>query len=469
MNPFGVDVSKWQGKFDWNKAKAAGIQFAFVKASEGINYIDPEFGLNWSELQRLSILRGAYHYFRPLQSMSQIKQFVDFVDPQVGELLVLDLENSGGLDKYQLTLNVKDALESIKSLTGAYPIGYSRASWLDANIIMDHLPKIDWWLAQYYNPMPPPFFTKEFPTEQIRIPRGVAREQIKFHQTGEKGNGKLYGAQSYYIDTDRFIGTVDEITAYFAGANIPPVISPEVKPLFQAKVYSWATPHINIRALPDIASADAGDLNPGEVVPVYGISGHWYKIEKGFVLSRYLERLDTQPPAELNLLNVPVFSQNDPRWKDYKLGTSKTTIGWNGCLISTQCSVAGYFGFDLNPASFNAWLTGHAGYTNGNLYNWDSLGRLYPLEIATWIDCYNIPAPLNKIDEALARKEPCVVHVDFVPSTNIVNDHYITIDGKLPDGDYHIVDSWDGWRGSFKARYVNPERYILRIVSYRRK
>lgn len=472
MNPFGIDVSSWQANkegtlhMDWVKAKAAGIQFAFIKATEGANYLDTEFAYNWSELQRLNIPHGAYHFFRPSQPISQVQMFVDIVQPTEGELLVLDVENSGGLLRQALTEKVRLAVELIKQLSGRYPIIYSRASWLDANLDVLRLPKLDYWLAQYYLAMPYPVFTKEYPTDAMRIPIGVSKEQVKFHQTGEKGNGKMYGAQSHYIDTDRFLGTVDEKTAYFYGANVPPVISPEVKPLFQAKVTAY---RLIIRDAP--AGKDTGmRLSEGHIVYIYKVSGDWYQLgDGGWVSALWVQRLDIQPPVELNLLNVPVFSQNDPRWKDLRLGTSGTTIGWNGCLITAHCSVAKYYGFDLNPASYNAWLTGHAGYVNANWYVWDSLPRLYPLEIATWVDCYNIPAPLIKIDEALARKEPCIVHVDFVPSTNIVNDHYITIDGKLPDGDYHIVDSWDGWRGSFKSRYVNPERYIYRIVSYRRR
>jgi lysozyme len=36
----GIDVSRWQGKIDWASVRAAGTQFAFIKATEGGNHLD---------------------------------------------------------------------------------------------------------------------------------------------------------------------------------------------------------------------------------------------------------------------------------------------------------------------------------------------------------------------------------------------------------------------------------------------
>jgi len=33
----GIDVSHWQGNIDWNKAKAAGLQFAIIQLGYGSN------------------------------------------------------------------------------------------------------------------------------------------------------------------------------------------------------------------------------------------------------------------------------------------------------------------------------------------------------------------------------------------------------------------------------------------------
>ena len=43
----GIDVSRYQGKIDWAAVRGAGTQFAFIKATEGGDYVDPRFLENW--------------------------------------------------------------------------------------------------------------------------------------------------------------------------------------------------------------------------------------------------------------------------------------------------------------------------------------------------------------------------------------------------------------------------------------
>lgn len=58
----GVDVSQWQGNIDWEKAKAAGIEFAMLRAGFGQNSVDPQFKRNITECNRLGIPCGVYWF-----------------------------------------------------------------------------------------------------------------------------------------------------------------------------------------------------------------------------------------------------------------------------------------------------------------------------------------------------------------------------------------------------------------------
>lgn len=58
----GIDVSQWQGVIDWTKVKAAGIEFAMIRAGYGQNNIDPQFKRNISECNRLGIPCGIYWF-----------------------------------------------------------------------------------------------------------------------------------------------------------------------------------------------------------------------------------------------------------------------------------------------------------------------------------------------------------------------------------------------------------------------
>lgn len=64
MKTFGIDVSKWQGNFDFSKAKKEGITFAILKAggSDAGRYKDKKFDTYYAECERLNIPVGAYYF-----------------------------------------------------------------------------------------------------------------------------------------------------------------------------------------------------------------------------------------------------------------------------------------------------------------------------------------------------------------------------------------------------------------------
>lgn len=59
----GIDVSHHQGVIDWARLPAQGIDFAYIKASEGGDRRDVAFAANWAGAGRVGIARGAYHFF----------------------------------------------------------------------------------------------------------------------------------------------------------------------------------------------------------------------------------------------------------------------------------------------------------------------------------------------------------------------------------------------------------------------
>ena len=64
----GIDVSRYQQLIAWEEVKAMNVAeirmgFAFIKATEGVENTDPEFGRNWRRSKLNGIVRGAYHFF----------------------------------------------------------------------------------------------------------------------------------------------------------------------------------------------------------------------------------------------------------------------------------------------------------------------------------------------------------------------------------------------------------------------
>ncbi|WP_415919796.1 GH25 family lysozyme [Tateyamaria sp. SN6-1] len=59
----GMDAARFQTFVDWPRAKAVGIEFVFLKATEGGDLLDPKFKDHWRGADRAGIARGAYHFY----------------------------------------------------------------------------------------------------------------------------------------------------------------------------------------------------------------------------------------------------------------------------------------------------------------------------------------------------------------------------------------------------------------------
>ena len=61
-----LDVSRWQGRIDWDTVKASGrvhgVMLRALGSRNGTPYIDPMFETNYSACIRLGIPVGVYYY-----------------------------------------------------------------------------------------------------------------------------------------------------------------------------------------------------------------------------------------------------------------------------------------------------------------------------------------------------------------------------------------------------------------------
>lgn len=129
---WGVDVSSYQGEVDWDELRRQGVEFAFIKATEGSGSTDDYFQENWANAESAGILRGAYHFFSyDSAGETQAENFIAQVPVTAGALPpVVDIEFYG--DKAQDPPDreaVKDILipllERLESHYGQKPILYA--------------------------------------------------------------------------------------------------------------------------------------------------------------------------------------------------------------------------------------------------------------------------------------------------------------------------------------------------------
>ena len=142
----GIDVSHFQGFIDWARVKAAGIEFAFIKATDGISWKDPNLAVNMSGAAKAGIPFGLYHFYRPAEDAAQQATHFLSIDDTLAQLPpVLDLEMD--------PLKVSDAetwLEAVEDSMAVVPIVYGSPAFLAGHFE-------DWagvktyplWVAEY--------------------------------------------------------------------------------------------------------------------------------------------------------------------------------------------------------------------------------------------------------------------------------------------------------------------------------
>src|SRR3546814_10959451 len=62
----GIDVSHHQGAIDWARVAADGVEFAYLKATEGGGFSNPRFVSNASAAEAAGIGVGASHHQPPI-------------------------------------------------------------------------------------------------------------------------------------------------------------------------------------------------------------------------------------------------------------------------------------------------------------------------------------------------------------------------------------------------------------------
>jgi len=136
----GVDVSNHQDRIDWERVRADGVAFAYVKASEGMTFADPKYTAHVGGAHAARIRTGAYHFARPDTNSSDVRRdaraeadfFLALARPRSGDLLpALDLETAG-LPPDSMVAWARAWLDRVRRAIGARPILYTYPSFWDA-------------------------------------------------------------------------------------------------------------------------------------------------------------------------------------------------------------------------------------------------------------------------------------------------------------------------------------------------
>lgn len=114
----GIDVASYQA----DTYATTGLDFVFVKATEGTSYINPKMGRQAATARTAGLALGFYHFLHPGNIKGQAAYFVEKCASLEGDLLVCDWETTGTGGRP--TGAEKDAfLKEVKRLRPSHQVG----------------------------------------------------------------------------------------------------------------------------------------------------------------------------------------------------------------------------------------------------------------------------------------------------------------------------------------------------------
>ena len=198
----GCDVSRWQGNIDWNKARNAGIKYAFIRVAyrgrtSGTIEMDPYYKQNMQNAIAAGIQVGAYFYSEAITTQEAVEEANTLISNvymyNVTLPLVIDYEgfNDGerigqaNLSKSQHTSIVSAFCETVKK-AGYTPMVYASSSYFENYMEGEYLSNAyRIWSAAYSN-----------------RPEHYNSVKYDFWQFTSSADGASYGMQSSGLDLD---------------------------------------------------------------------------------------------------------------------------------------------------------------------------------------------------------------------------------------------------------------------------
>ncbi|MCC7074846.1 MAG: hypothetical protein IT383_26285 [Deltaproteobacteria bacterium] len=194
----GIDVSYWQSDVDWARVADDGVEFAFIRVSDGLTHVDTKFERNWAGAKDNGVLRGAYQFFRSNQDpIAQAELLIEKVGQlEPGDLPpVIDVESKDGQSASTIRRKVGQWLDHVEAALGVRPIVYTGPYFWRDQVGGADFDDHALWIAHYGTSCPyvPPTWTS-----------------WTFHQ--HSSSGRVRGV-SGNVDMNLFNGTMNELLA----------------------------------------------------------------------------------------------------------------------------------------------------------------------------------------------------------------------------------------------------------------
>jgi lysozyme len=246
---FGIDVSRYQPQMDWALLKSKGVEFAFIKATQGNYHVDPMMRTHLAGAKAAGMRTGLYHWDDPLETpASQAAWFLSKTAGLEFDFAVDDSEqqwadwqewSSGCITQLlspELISHSAQTIMSIWEQAGLKTILYTRKSFMESF----SRPMLKWcggkilWLAHYpYNTTRITTTWEEFKAKYLPsisgpdLPEGVN----KWHFWQFTGDKFVLPGNAGAIDVNFYNGSIEQLQTLTGKTAVPPEPEPPEEPM----------------------------------------------------------------------------------------------------------------------------------------------------------------------------------------------------------------------------------------------
>lgn len=159
----GIDVSKWNREIDWDKVKAAGVDFAIIRAgyrgsSTGSLVVDPYFEANIKGASMAGVKVGVYFFTQAVNEVEAVEEASMVLeltqDYSLDYPIFIDTESAGGngradkLAEEERTLVCDAFCRTVENAGGEAGV-YASRNWYYNRLEVSRLERFYIWLAEY--------------------------------------------------------------------------------------------------------------------------------------------------------------------------------------------------------------------------------------------------------------------------------------------------------------------------------
>ncbi len=147
----GIDISRWQGTVNWQKVKAAGIQFVYIRALNGLT-VDPLVGANVHGARSNGIPFGLYQWWQPhIDPIAQAQLIMKYhKNTRATMVPMIDVEdNTTGMRPLFVRRRLGRLITEVTHQLGKPPTLYTAAWFWNQSVNSDKFTACPLWVARY--------------------------------------------------------------------------------------------------------------------------------------------------------------------------------------------------------------------------------------------------------------------------------------------------------------------------------